>query len=158
MQIQDVLKNKLPIIKNKPLFKFEWQWDPFTGERTKIDPRGPLFFDPDTLIHYFYLNRLKHLWIHQENGYQANYGDGMGKGIKFEIVGRGCHPEWYLFRLPLPDAYLNMNVFNQYVTFGPVLNYNEIEEIYNLGKEYGNKYQKRSLGPYSCYIKIERSY
>ena len=29
--------------------------------------KNPMFFDPDTLIYYFYKNRLKQLWIYSED-------------------------------------------------------------------------------------------
>lgn len=142
-KIDPILKIKLPIKRSKPLFQFDYQWDPFTGERVGKDPRGPLYFDPDTLIYFFYTNRLNHLWIEASNGYQGNYGDGLGKGYKFNIIGRGNHPEWYLFKIPLPDAYIDNNLFNQHVTFGPSLNFSEIKQIYILAQQYGNNYKKR---------------
>ena len=142
-KIDPILKIKLPTKRGKPLFVFEYQWDPFTGERLGKDPRGALSFDPDTLIYFFYTNRLNHLWIEANNGYQGNYGDGLGKGIKFNIIGRGHHPEWYLFKIPLPDAYIDRNLFNQHVTFGPSLNFSEIKQIYILAQQYGNNYKRR---------------
>ena len=36
------------------------------------DPRGPLYFDPDTLIYYFYNNRLNHLWIQENENFQEH--------------------------------------------------------------------------------------
>ena len=140
-KIDPILKIKLPLKRSKPLFEFEYQWDPF-GERLGKDPRGPLYFDPDTLIYFFYTNRLNHLWIEANNGFQGNYGDGLGKGIQFNIVGRGQHPEWYLFKIPLPDAYIDNNLFSQHVTFGPSLNFLEIKKLYLLAQQYGNNYKK----------------
>ena len=69
-----------------------------------------LYFDPNTLIHYFYINRLKNLWIDESiedgNYYQGHYGYAVGNGPDFEIKGRGKHPDWYLFRLPIIDCYM----------------------------------------------------
>ena len=142
-KIDPILKIRIPIKKSKPLFKFEYKWDPFTGERLGKDPRGPLYFDPDTLIYFFYTNRLNHLWIEANNGYQGNYGDALGKGIQFNIIGRGPHPEWYLFKIPLPDAYIDNNLFNQHITFGTSLLFSEIKQIYILAQQYGNNYKKK---------------
>ena len=136
-----LLQVKLPLKRKKPLFEFKYKWNPFTGERLGEDPRGSLYFDPDTLIYYFYNNRLNHLWIEANGEYSGTYGDGLGKGEFFDIIGRGKHPEWYLFRLPLPDAYAQ-DCSNQLITFGPKLTREEIEQIYNLSLEYNN-YKKR---------------
>ena len=38
------------------------------------DYRGNLYFDPDILIHYFYTNRLNHLWIKSSEGYTGIFG------------------------------------------------------------------------------------
>lgn len=140
-KIDPLLKIKLPLKKNKPIFSYKYQWDPFTGERTTEDPRGPLYFDPDTLIYYFYTNRLNHLWIQENENYSGTYGDGVGKGELFEVVGRGHHPEWYLFRLPLPDGYTSKDS-NQLITFGPKLTFNEIDEIFNLSLNYNNYFKR----------------
>jgi len=51
-------KNKLDVFTREPInekyaFKFEYQWDPYTGERLGKDPYGALYFHPDNLIHYY---------------------------------------------------------------------------------------------------------
>lgn len=117
-------------------FKFEYQWDPITGERSKDkDPYGPLYFDPLILAKYYYHNRLRGLWIEEqdegEDGYvwSGYYGDGVGIGEDFNIKGRGSHPEWYLFRLPITDCYLKKDQDKQIITFGPKLTDKEIKYI-----------------------------
>jgi hypothetical protein len=106
-------------------------WDPLTGEVLGKDPRGPLYFDPDTLIHFFYNSRLKHLWVDGKDGYSGYYDNGVGNGPDFYIEGRGLSPHFYLFRLPIPDAYCD-NLSRQQTTMGPILNLKEIKEIYKL--------------------------
>jgi len=130
------LSKKLYDTKNvKYAFKFYDSWDPYTGERTGKDPYGPLYFDPITLCHYYYLKRLEHLWIDElddgeEGGYfQGTYGDGVGIGKNFTIKSRGSHPERYLFRLPIPDCYLTDDHNNQIPTFGPLLTDLEVKDL-----------------------------
>lgn len=144
-KIDPILLIELPLTSMtiNDLFKFEWKWDPYTGERLNIkDNDGPLYFDPNSLINYFYLNRLNNLWT---NGYylendfiQGYYGDALGKFPYFEIKGRGIHPEWYLFRLPISDCYLHKNHNRQTITMGPILTNEEIKKIYNLAKKCNN--------------------
>ena len=43
-------------------FRFEYMWDPITGERTEKDPNGALYFNVKNLIKNFYYNRLRMLW------------------------------------------------------------------------------------------------
>tara|TARA_B110000208_G_scaffold190912_1_gene256138 strand:+ start:348 stop:1136 length:789 start_codon:yes stop_codon:yes gene_type:complete len=124
-------------------FCFNYKWNSYTGERLNIkDTNGALYFDPNTLIHYFWLNRLNNLWIKNNNNYHGYYGDAVGNGPEFNIVGRGDHPDWYLFRLPLPDAYVNKDHCRQSVTMGPILTDKEIKEIYTKAKRYKNNYKK----------------
>ena len=128
-------------LKSEECFKFKWAWDPITGERTHEDPLGPLCFDPDQLIRYFYLNRLNNLWVERDNGYAAHYDYGVGAGENFYLQSRGFHPERYLFRLPIIDCYLYENHNEQIVTMGPKLTFEEIEEIYNLARLREKNYQ-----------------
>ncbi|CAH6421792.1 Hypothetical protein KVN_LOCUS479 [uncultured virus] len=127
-------------------FKFEYEWDPYTGERQLKDHHGPLCFDPDQLIRYFYVNRLKNLWVEprqDENGYfEGYYEDGVGAGVNFHINGRGDHPEWYLFRLPIIDCYLTVDHNEQIITMGPKLTNDEIIQIEQKSKLMGNNYRK----------------
>ena len=127
-KIDPILLVDLPMndMEEKDLFKFEYKWDPYTGLRSKQkDPNGALYFDPNVLINYFYANRLNNLWIDEYfdgNDYiQGHYGDALGKFPNFEIKGRGPHPEWYLFRLPIIDCYLEDEHSLQMVTMGPIL-------------------------------------
>jgi len=151
-KIDPILLLDLPLnnMKVKDLFKFEYKWNPYTGERlSEKDECGPLYFDPNSLIHYFYINRLNNLWIPESyigNDYiQGHHGDALGKFPNFEIVGRGEHPEWYLFRLPIIDCYLMKDHFLQSVTMGPILTNAEIKQIYSLSKRY-KKFYKDTFG------------
>lgn len=145
--IDPILLTNLPLFNKRlqDLFCFKFKWNPYNGERLGIDHDGPLYFDPNTLIHYFYTNRLTNLWTEGgiEGGmyYEGHYGDAVGNGPEFEIKGRGSHKDWYLFRLPIIDCYLD-NFNTQAVTMGPILTDNEIKEIYKLSKRYGRKYKE----------------
>ena len=146
---------------NKYAFEFPYMWDPYTGSILDKDPNGPLCFDPDTLIKYFYCHRLDNLWVNPKdelsygnngnngnNGYyEGYYGDGVGAGEEFYIKSRGNHPERYLFRLPILDCYLTKDHNNQIVTFGPKLSNEDVKLIDTLANNMGNSY--RSL--YNCH-------
>jgi hypothetical protein len=128
------------------IFKFHHMWDPYTGERTEIDPFGPLCFHPDELIHFFYTRRLKMLWNEpkDEQGgfYEGYYGDAVGSGEEINIPGRGIHPELYLFRLPIDDCYLPPDNDLSIITMGPKLTDEEIMIIEKLANKYHlNNYQ-----------------
>jgi len=128
-------------------FKFEYEWDPFTGEKLAKDPYGPLCFDPDHLIKYFYENRLNHLWVDpsdegEDGYYQGYYSEAIGCGEKFIIPGRGHFPQWELFRLPIIDCYLEPEHNNQVITFGPKITPEEIVQIENLANKNKNNYRK----------------
>ena len=139
-KIDPLIRLPLPLIKNKPVFEYKYCWDPLTGEILGLDPRGSLYFDPDTLIHYFYTNRLKYLWNEGDINFSGSYGDGLGNGPYFNVPGRGLSLHYYLFRLPLPDAYCdNMNF--QQITIGPELSFNDIFKIYNLALKYKDNYK-----------------
>ena len=62
---------------------------------------------------------MRELWHNEtdegENGgfWQGYYGNAVGAGEKFLVPGRGIHPEWYLFRLPIIDCYLTNNALNR---------------------------------------------
>ncbi len=126
-------------------FKFEYMWDPYTGERKEKDPHGPLYFDPDTLIHYFYTSRLKNLWnepIDETGGYYEGYYDILvGAGENLNIIGRGECPEKYLFRLPIIDCYLEKNYNKSIITMGPKLTDNEIKLIDEIANKNANNYK-----------------
>ena len=101
-------------------FQFKYIWDPYTGERKDtFDQYGPLFFDPDILIKHYFTKILSKLWVQpsDEKGgfYEGYYDDGAGAGEDFFVAGRGHHPEWYLFRLPIIDCYLTKDHNKQYI-------------------------------------------
>lgn len=114
---------------DKTAFKFPYTWNPLTGERLGIDPYGPLYFNPLTLLRHFYESRLNTLWIKPNDGYQGYYGDGVGAGEDLEIPSRGIYPERYVFRIPIQDCYLKKNHNHSIVTMGPKLTDREICEI-----------------------------
>lgn len=122
------------------MFKFEYRWDPYTGEREDKDPYGPLYFHPDDLIYCWYLKRLNGLWVEpkdEASGYFSGYYDfHVGTGKNIEVIGRGTYPESYLFRLPVNDCYLMKDQDLSIVTMGPELTNDEIFEIYNLAEKY----------------------
>jgi len=126
-------------------FKFKYKWDPYTGERQEEDPNGPLCFDPDLLIKFFHTKRLTKLWVNpvdEHNGhYQGYYDSGVGQGEDFHLIGRGSHPEWYIFRLPIIDCYLTTDHNKQFITFGPKLTDEEITEIERLAQLRKNNYK-----------------
>ena len=123
-------------------FIIEKIWNPFSGKflDTK-DPFGPLCCDPDFLIYYFYSNRLKYIYTHGDFNSTGFLGDAIGKFPEFNIPGRGNHPEWYLFRLPINDCYIDNNCV-KYVTMGPVLSKEDISNIYNLALINNTYYEK----------------
>ena len=139
-KIDPLIRISLPLVVNKKLFKYKYCWDPLSGDILGIDPRGPLYFDPDTLIHYFYTNRLKYLWNEGDAIFTGNYGDGLGNGPHFNIAGRGISLHYYLFRLPIPDAYCD-NINTQQITIGPILTIDDIVNIYNLAVDYEDNYK-----------------
>jgi hypothetical protein len=138
-------------LEDKFAFKFYWKWDPYTGERLEQDEDGPLCFDPDILIKYFHTKRLDKLWVkpadEHDGLFSGYYDDGVGAGEDFHLIGRGFHPEWYLFRLPIVDCYLSKDHNKQIITFGPKLTDSEIKEIDRLATlrpdNYKNFYMKR---------------
>lgn len=136
--IDPIMKNE---IKNKRnLYSYKFCWNPLNGSILGIDPRGPLYFDPDILLHYFYINRVRYLWYKENNNYSARYGDAMGNGPEFNIKGRGSHHHWYLFRLPLFDAYCNK--IDQQTTIAPILTLKDIKKIYRLSLKRKKNYYK----------------
>jgi hypothetical protein len=129
-------------------FPFQWQWNPYSGERiidrsTGLpikDPYGPLMFDVHHLIRYFYLKRLENLYVSNGPEYEGYYGDGVGASENFEIKSRGAFPEWYLFRIPIMDCYLTNDHNNSFPTMGCKLTDEEINEIYQKAKKFTHRY------------------
>lgn len=126
-------------------FKFKYKWDPYTGERLGEDTNGPIYFDPDYLIKYFYTKRLDKLWVNpidDSTGYFEGYYDaGVGAGENFHLESRGSHPEWYMFRIPIIDCYLTKDHNRQFITFGPKLTNNDIIEIERLANLRADNYR-----------------
>lgn len=126
------------IVDGNIAFKFEYRWDPYTGERMGIDPYGPLYFHPASLIHYFYVHRLDGLWKNEEEindeVLQGYYDMFVGVGDEMEVVGRGKFMERYLFRLPILDCYLTSDHSEKFITMGPKLTDLEIEILEKLSQ------------------------
>lgn len=148
---------------DKSIFKFYHQWDPYNGKRGGIDPSGPLLFDANALIHYWYVKRLNNLWMNpndnhdyddandantfHQNTFHGYYGDALGNGPDFFIPSRGKHMDWYLFRLPVFDCYLPHDHNDQIATMGPILSDKEIDMVYKLAKKtpYPYNYKRPNL-------------
>ena len=143
-----VLKISLKDIPDDELFIYKNKWNPYNGEKLDIeDENGPLYFDPDVLIHYYYSNRLNNLWNsgfmdNFGNWNEGHYGDGVNNGPDFKINSRGQHPEWYLFRIPIIDEYIYSDHCYQSVTMGPKLSESEIMDIYEKSKKNPGKYRE----------------
>lgn len=125
-------------VDDKISFKFKYQWDPYTGERIGIDPFGPLCFHPMSLVYHFYLHRLDGLWKSEvdtvDGVFEGYYDMLVGSGKELEVVGRAKYTELYLFRLPILDCYLTPDHNKSFITMGPILNDQEIDEIETLCK------------------------
>lgn len=140
-------------------FKFEYMWDPITGDRLGKDKYGPLYFNVINLAKNFYYNRLRLLWIEGEieNGirYEGYYGDGVEAGQDLYINGRGDHKHMNLFRLPIIDCYLPEKFSMSIITMGPLLNNDEIKEIHDKIDLYYKKQKKpiKKLQFDLCYMK-----
>jgi hypothetical protein len=124
-------------------FKFEFTWNPFTGERGEKDLYGPLYFNPNELIYYFYKKRLNRLWIEpkdEKHGYyEGYYGDFVGSDMIITSRG-GSHSDQYLFRLPINNCYLPKDCDMSIITMGPILNDDEIKQIELLSNSFDHKY------------------
>ena len=144
-------------------FAFPYKWDPYTGERQGLDPDGPFYFDPDTLIKYFHTQRLKKLWVYsadeQAGYYEAYYDDAVGIGEDFYFKGRNeHHPEWDVFRLPIIDCYLTKDHNHQFITLGPKLTDDEIKEIDRLANLRPMNYQQQFCAYRPSLAEIKRCY
>ena len=147
-------------------FKFPYMWNPYTGMRLCEDPIGPLYFHPMNLLKHLYDIRLKRLWIDPSNDddglYGGYYGDGVGQGEDFEIIGHGNYPERYIFRIPIQDLYLSKSHKIAIITMGPKITTREIHELDRLivkhwskHKLYDRIYKKiGSLYILKCYYEI----
>jgi hypothetical protein len=123
-------------------FKFRYVWNCMTGERIGIDPYGPLYFSPVTILRTIISKILLGLWTEFDNCVPM-YGENVGVGKNFEIQGRGAQLEKYAFRLPIQDCYLyrDSDKFGKSVhTLGPELTDEELQEITDLIMNYWEDY------------------
>lgn len=126
-------------------FKYDKWWDPYSPTIYGKDPYGPLYFHPDNLIRFFFVNRLVNLYVSkvEDDGEQTvYYDDGVGAGENFEIVSRGCYPERYLFRIPITNCYLTKDHTENLITMGPKLTDKDVEEIDKMAAKCGDSYKK----------------
>jgi len=132
LHIDPITHEKVP---DNLAFKFEYMWDPITGERTEKDPFGPLYFNCINLYINFYYNRLRMLWIDGDIvdniQYEGYYGDALCSGDDLYIPSRGISKHLHLFRLPLIDCYLEKDFDLSVITMGPKLNDDEINLIHD---------------------------
>jgi hypothetical protein len=131
-------------------FKFEYMWDPLTGEQLEKDPNGPFYFNCKDLVKNFHYNRLRMLWVEGEiiNGikYEGYYGDGIGASEDLIVPSRGVSKHMHLFRLPVIDCYLEKDFDYALITMGPKLTDEEIDSIQDtLDKYYKNKKRKSNI-------------
>ena len=121
-------------------FKFEYMWDPITGERLDKDPYGPFHFNVLTLAQNFYYNRLRMLWVDGEiiDGikYEGYYGDALHSGEDIFVPSRGISKHMHLFRLPIIDCYLQTGFDYSVITMGPKLTSEEIDMIQDIIDKY----------------------
>jgi hypothetical protein len=154
-----ILLEKIPRRPGKPIFEYPWAWEPLTGEIVGLDPHGGLFFDPDTLIHYFYTKRLNHLWvISDDTDFEPFFGDALGTGPEFYVPSRGCHPDWYLFRLPLMFKYLPSGFSYQIPILMPLVSDADLKLLDELGSKYGKSYKQRFGNPRPSLVKMKELY
>lgn len=137
--------------KNDPkAFIYKYMWDPYTGDKLGEDPYGPLYFNPMAIIKNIHVNRLNNLYCQptDETGgqYEGRYDDAMGAGDDGFVVSRGFHPEWYLFRLPIPNGYLTPEHNHQFITMGPKLSIDELIEIEGIAIKYWSAAYKKEYG------------
>ena len=136
MLLDPILKIELPLQKEKNFLNINIYGILIMETRFGIDPRGPLYFDPCSLVYYFYANRLKKLYKYPDDEFEGYYDDAVGIGRDFFRKDIGYNIQWYLFRLPLQFANYSKNL--QQTTVGPKLTYNEIQNIYELALTYDN--------------------
>jgi hypothetical protein len=118
-------------------FKFPFVWDCVTGERIGIDPNGPLYLSPVTVLRTILSQILIGLWTELENCVPM-YGENVGVGKEFNIPGRGPQLEKYAFRLPIQDCYLYRDsdkIGKSVHTLGPEFTDDELREIDRLIEE-----------------------
>ena len=135
-------------------FKFDYMWDPITGDRLNKDPFGGFHFNVLNLAKNFYFNRLRMLWIEGDIVdniiYEGYYGDALCSGEDLYVPSRGISKHMHLFRLPIIDCYLETNFNYSIITMGPQLTIDEIDKIQDIIDKYykgkkNNKYNKINL-------------
>jgi len=141
LHIDPITHDKVP---EELAFKFEYMWDPITGERLEKDIYGPLYFNVLSLAKNIYYNRYRLLWNPPEIvnyiTYGGYYGDGLLAGDDLYIQSRGIHKHMHPFRLPIIDCYLEKDFNMSIITMGPLLYDDEIKEIQDkINKYYSNK-------------------
>jgi hypothetical protein len=109
-------------------FKFGYMWNSLTGERIGIDPYGPLYISPVTILKTYFHSIMKGFWIEIPECLPI-YGENLGCGEDFYIPGKGVQPEKYLFRLPIKDCYIYKDQDKSIHTISPKLTDDEIREI-----------------------------
>lgn len=129
-------------------FKFEYMWDPITGDRLGKDPYGPFYFNVFSLAKNFYYNRLRMLWVEGDiiDGikYEGYYGDGMKSGEDLYVPSRGISKHMHLFRLPIIDCYLPKDFNYSIITMGPKLTDDEINQIQGTLNNYYKTHNKKN--------------
>lgn len=147
LHLDPITHSKVPINLE---FKFEYMWDPITGERLNKDPYGSFYFNCKDLVKNFYYNRLRMLWnegdIVDGIKYEGYYGDGINAGEDLNVPSRGISKHMHLFRLPIIDCYLEKDFDFSVITMGPKLNDEEIDSIQDtLDKYYRTKKNKSTF-------------
>ena len=119
-------------------FQFKYVWDCVTGERIGVDPHGPLYFSPVTILRTILGKILTGLWTEIDDCVPM-YGENLGVGKQFNIPGRGPQLEKYAFRLPVQDCYIyrDSDKHGKSVhTLGPEFTDDELRHIDQLIQEY----------------------
>jgi hypothetical protein len=148
LHIDPITHEKVP---ENLAFKFEYMWDPITGDRLEKDPNGSLYFNCINLYINFYYNRLRMLWtdgdVVDNIQYEGYYGDGLCSGDDLYVPSRGISKHLHLFRLPIIDCYLEKDFDLSVITMGPKINDDEINLIHDkidiyMKKNKTKKYKK----------------
>lgn len=144
LQLDPISHEKVP---SNLQFKFEYMWDPITGERLEKDQHGSFCFNVLSLAKNFYYNRLRMLWVDGDiiDGikYEGYYGDGMKAGDDIYVPSRGISKHMHLFRLPVIDCYLTKDFNYSIITMGPKLNDDEINQIQCILNNYYKSVNKK---------------
>lgn len=130
----------MPIPENLTPFEVPNMWDPITGEFLKTpDPFGPIVFNPLGLIREFYAKRCSHVWNPAQDGadgyYEGYPGEGLGTGETFFVKSRGHYPEWFVFRVPIKNCYIEKDADRSVPRMGPKLSRDDIVRLYEFCKK-----------------------